>query len=106
MDFVELSSNGLKIIWVIEKRYVSYNSCESEQNDTVYGVPQGSILGPLLFILYVSDLTNISNVLEFILFADDTTILYSHPNIDNQINCINEELKELLVQSQHVFSKC
>ena len=40
-------------------------------------------------------LTNTSNLLEFILFADDTTILYSHPNIDNQINCINEELKEV-----------
>ena len=34
-------------------------------------------------------------MLEFILFADDTTILYSHPNIENQINCINEELKEV-----------
>ena len=52
-------------------------------------------MGPLLFILYVNDITNTSNVLEFILFADDTTILYSHPNIDNQINCINEELKEV-----------
>ena len=77
------------------KQYVSYNSCESEQKDIVCGVPQGSILGPLLFILYVNDITNTSNVLEFILFADDTTILYSHPNIDDQINCINEELKEV-----------
>ena len=34
-------------------------------------------------------------MLEFILFADDTTILYSHPNIENQINRINEELKEV-----------
>ena len=77
------------------KKYVSYNSGESEQKDIVCGVPQGSILGPLLFILYVNDITNTSNVLEFILFADDTTILYSHPNIDNQINCKNEELKEV-----------
>ena len=77
------------------KQYVSYNSCESEQKDITCGVPQGSILGPLLFILYVNNITNTSNVLEFILFADDTTILYSHPKIDNQINCINEELKEV-----------
>ena len=77
------------------KQYVSNNSCESEQKDIVCGVPQGSILDPLLFILYVNDITNTSNVLEFILFADDTTILYSHPKIENQINCINEELKEV-----------
>ena len=48
-----------------------------------------------LYILYVNDITNTSDVLEFILFADDTTILYSHPNIENQINRINEELKEV-----------
>ena len=58
-------------------------------------VPQGSILDPLLFILYVNDVTNTSDVLEFIFFADETTILYSHPNIENQINRINEELKEV-----------
>ena len=77
------------------KQYVSYNSCDSELKDIVCGVPQGSILGPLLFILYVNDITNTSDMLEFILFADDTTILYSHPNIENQINRINEELKEV-----------
>ena len=47
------------------------------------------------FILYVNDIINTSNVLEFILFADGTTIIYSHPNIKNQINRINEGLKEV-----------
>ena len=52
--------------------------------------------GSFTFILNVNDITNTSNVLEFKLFADNTTILYSHPNTDNQINCIkNEELKEV-----------
>ena len=77
-----------------KKQHVSYNSCDSELKDIVCGVPQRSILGPLLFILCVNDITNTSNVLEFILFDDDT-IVYSHPNIENQINRLHEELKEV-----------
>ena len=76
-------------------QYVSYNNCKSSLRDIVCGVPQGSILGPLLFILYVNDITFTSNVLDFILFADDTTILYSHKDINSQVNVVNKELKEV-----------
>ena len=51
--------------------------------------------GPLLFILYVNDITSTSNVLDFILFADDITILCSHENIESQISVVNAELKEV-----------
>ena len=77
------------------KQYVSYNSSKSQLEDIVCGIPQGSILGPLLFILYVSDITSTSNVLDFILFSDDTTILYSHESIESQISVVNAELKEV-----------
>ena len=59
------------------------------------GVPQGSILGPLLFILYVNDIVNCSEVLYFILFADDTNIFYSCKNSSDLLKIINEELLKL-----------
>ena len=74
------------------KQYVSYNLCNSSLKDMTCGVPQGSILGPLLFILYVNDITATSNILDFILFADDTTITFSHANIINQMDVVNNEL--------------
>ena len=52
-------------------------------------------MGPLLFIMYINDITKTSNVLEFILFADDTTILYSSEHIVNDMPVINKELSEV-----------
>lgn len=74
---------------------VNYNGTESPPLPLQCGLPQGSILGPLLFLLYVNDLPNVSNKLSKILFADDTSVFYSHKNPEILIKVVNEELDKL-----------
>ena len=71
------------------RQFARYQACDSEYKNIKCGVPQGSILGPLLLILYVNDITSATSFFEIILFADDTKLLYSHPvTSSRQINCL------------------
>ena len=58
------------------EQYVMFNNINSEFTEIRTGVPQGSILGPLLFSIYINDLIKMSNKLNFIMYADDTTIYF------------------------------
>jgi hypothetical protein len=50
---------------------------DSEMLTMTCGVPQGSTLGPLLFLMYINDMPNCSSKLSFRIFADDTNVFYS-----------------------------
>ena len=77
------------------KQYVCYNDTLSATMPITHRVTQGSILGPLLFILYINDLANVSENLSSILFADDTTVLIEDANINTMIATLNCELAKL-----------
>ena len=71
-------------------QYVSYEGHKSEFLPIKCGVPQGSILGPLLFTIYVNDMCNVSKLVKFILFADDTNIFHSHSKLPDLVSELNK----------------
>ena len=74
------------------RQYVEYNGIKSNLCELICGVPQGSVLGPVLFVLYINDIVNAPKTLKLILFADDTNLFISDANIDRLIATINSDL--------------
>jgi hypothetical protein len=91
---------GLPLKWFTSylnnrKQFVQYDKRASKCLDIKCGVPQGSVLGPLLFIIYTNDLSNCLTETKSILFADDTTIYASNRNIKDLYKCVNTDLSKL-----------
>ena len=76
-------------------QYVNYNNTSSDMKLITCGVPQGSILGPLLFLLYINDIASVSNLFS-ILFADDTTLFYSSKSLQELATVVNNELRKVI----------
>ncbi len=98
LDHYGIRDNALK--WVQSyltnrKQLVTLNGAKSKQMDISCGVPQGSILGPLLFIIYINDMHQAVKSSKVHHFADDTNLLYSNKSPQVITKMLNKDLKHL-----------
>jgi len=95
-----LGVRGLPLEWfksyLCDRRQcVDINGSRSGLLHVQSGVPQGSVLGPVLFLLYINDMNRCSNILNFVHFADDTTVFGCGENIQNLADLVNADLSRV-----------
>ena len=79
------------------KQFVTISGSDSSAQTQIYGVPQGSILGPLLFVIYINDLPGISELSKFILYADDANIILTGSTVNEVYEKVHA-LSEILLK--------
>ena len=77
----------------LQTTQIGENICTKEH--ITCEVPQGSVLGPLLFLMYINDIHNCSQKFHFFLFADDTNLIYADKNLRALEKTVNDELKNV-----------
>ena len=74
------------------KQYVSFGNAESPLLPVNFGVPQGGILAPILFILYINDIIKSTNDVKFVIYADDTNVFVTDRSLNNLVSRSNDAL--------------
>ena len=89
--------NLIKSCFENRKQYVQFDTCISDMKSIRNGVPQGSILGPLLFFIYINDFPNTSKLFNFLMYTDDATLFCCLEDIasDNKEFVFNNELQRV-----------
>ena len=77
------------------KQFVSINGIDSEENNIEHGVPQGSVLGPLLFLIYINDLNKSLKYCSAIHFADDSSLIHENKSLEEMQKNVNLDLKNV-----------
>ena len=90
-----LANNWFKSYLTNRKQYVSINGVDSTLRDMKYGVPQGSVLGPLLFLIYINDLNFAVKYSITHHFADDTNFLYVSKSLKKIQKYMNLDLRSV-----------
>ena len=86
-----VAHDWLKSYLADRQQFVTIDGSDSDKKSLKFGVPQGSILGPLLFIIYINDLPEISKIAKFIMYADDANIIITGKSVVE----INEKFNNL-----------
>ena len=87
--------NLLKSYLTNRYQFVAIDNKNSSSALIVSGVPQGSVLGPLLFNIFINDITNTTTISKFIIFADDCTLLSKSPDMSNLTMITENSLKQI-----------
>jgi hypothetical protein len=98
-ELYKMGVRGVELAWFKDyltnrKQFVFLEGKSSSLLDILIGVPQGSILGPLLFLLYINDLPMCSDLMS-ILFADDTTLSAAGDDLSNLADFVNTEFQKV-----------